>query len=327
VLGQVGLQVLRWGVALVDVVIVSYNSATTLRDCVEGFLSSGDVNVIVVDNASQDESLAVVADLPVHVIPLPTNCGFAFGCNRGWQAGSAPAVLFLNPDARIDPGSLRRLVAGLDANSSVGLVAPRIAGEDGSLEFSLRRFPRLRSTYARALFLHRLFPRAAWSDEVVRAPSTYERQRAAEWVSGACVLVRRAALECVGGWDEGFFLYAEDVDLCRRLWRAGYEVRYDPAARAVHVGGASAPRDRLLPTLAASRIRYARIHRGRTAALLERVGIAFGELTHMALTTKGRAARSGHLRALLLACSRHPASHSVSPDSVPTTVEAGVPSD
>ncbi len=288
-----------------------------------------EINVIVADNASQDDSLAIVSDLSVTVIPLAENRGFAFGCNRGWQAGSAPAVLFLNPDARIDLGSVRQLVAVLDGNSSVGLVAPRIAAEDGSLEFSLRRFPRLRSTYARALFLHRLFPLAAWSDEVVRDPTAYERSREAEWVSGACVLVRRVALERVSGWDEGFFLYGEDVDLCRRLWRAGYEVRYEPAAEAVHVGGASAPRAGLLPTLAASRIRYASIHRGRAAALLERIGVAFGELTHAALTTKGRAVRAGHLRAFVRACSRHPDrfSHSTSPESGPMTVEVRLPSD
>ena len=262
--------------------------------------------MIVVDNASHDGSLATISDLPIARVPLDENRGFGAGCNRGWKAGSAPAVLFLNPDARIDSASVERLAACLDADPSVGLVAPRTAREDGSLDYSVRRFPRLRSTYARALFLHRLLPRASWTDEVVRDPTVYDRAAPVEWVSGACVLVRRRALEAIGGWDENFFLYSEDVDLCRRLWDAGYKVLFEPAAGAVHEGGASAPRSQLLPLLAQSRVRYAQLHMGRGAALLERLGVGLGELTHALLTRKGRAVRVGHLRAFARTCSVRP---------------------
>ena len=211
--------------AVVDVVVVSYNSADTLRQCLSPLVTDQNVRVTVVDNASQDESIASVADLPVRVVALERNHGFAFGCNRGWEAGSAPYVLFLNPDARIEPASIVQLVRVLREDPSVGLVAPRIVDEDGSLQFSVRRFPRLRSTYAQALFLHRVFPHATWTDEVIRDPLVYERPGPVEWVSGACVLVRRSVLEHIGGWDEGFFLYGEDIDICRRLWEAGFEVR------------------------------------------------------------------------------------------------------
>jgi N-acetylglucosaminyl-diphospho-decaprenol L-rhamnosyltransferase len=310
-------------VAPIDVVVVSYNSAGMLREAVEALAEEEDVDVIVVDNASEDASLATVANVAVATIAQGENRGFAFGCNRGWRRGSAPAVLFLNPDARIDAASLRRLAAVLQEDASVGLVAPCITGEDGSVEPSLRRFPRLRSTYARAFFLHRLLPHAAWTDEIVREPDAYTRPGTVEWVSGACVLARRSVLEELGGWDEGFFLYGEDVDLCRRVWRAGYTVRFEPSARAVHIGGASAPRAQLLPLLAASRVRYARLHHGRTGAALERAGVALGELTHAALTTKGSVARAGHLKAFLATCSRRQetANRSASHDSVPTAVE------
>ena len=113
---------------------------------------------------------------------------------------------------------------------SVGLVAPRLVDEDGSLDFSQRRFPRLRSTYAQALFLHRIFAHAQWTDEVIRDPRAYERAGPVEWVSGACVLVRRSALERLGGWDQGFFHYGEDIDICSRLWRSGFELRFEPGA-------------------------------------------------------------------------------------------------
>ena len=258
-------------VALVDVVVVSFNSADTLRDCVAPLAEIDDANVIVVDNASDDRSVEIVSDLGVEVLALDANHGFAYGCNRGWEAGSAPYVLFLNPDARIDEASIRRLGAVLEENSSVGLVAPRLVDEDGSLDFSQRRFPRLRSTYAQALFLHRILAHAQWTDEVIRDPRAYERAGPVEWVSGACVLMRRSALERLGGWDQGFFHYGEDIDICSRLWRSGFELRYEPGARTVHVGGVSAPRAQLLPQLVASRIRYARLHRSRGAALLERI--------------------------------------------------------
>jgi GT2 family glycosyltransferase len=107
-------------------------------------------------------------------------------------------------------------------------------------------------------------------------------------------------LEELGGLDERFFMYCEDVDLCRRVRDAGYDVRYEPEAVAVHEGGASAPRASLLPTLAESRLLYARKHRGRTAAGVERGGIALGALTHL-LVARRRAVRAGHARSLRLA--------------------------
>jgi N-acetylglucosaminyl-diphospho-decaprenol L-rhamnosyltransferase len=292
-------------VSPVDVVIVSYNSRDELRGCIEPLAGLDGVNVIVVDNASADRGLEVVEDLEIDAVPLDQNGGFAHGCNVGWRRGSAPYVLFLNPDAHIDEEAIERLVTVLERDASIGAAAPLIRHTDGSLDFSQRRFPRLRSTYAQALFLHRLFPRADWTDEVIRAEEAYTRSHSADWVSGACILVRREALEGLGGWDEGFFMYCEDTDLCRRLWSSGLEVRFEPQAVVTHEGGASAPRASLLPVLAASRLRYATKHRTRPSAFLERVGIGLGALTHVAVGRGGKAARAGHARALRLAITGH----------------------
>ena len=289
--------------ATVDVVVVSYNSRDHLRACVQPLVALADVNVIVVDNASPDDSLETIRDLPAQAIALDHNGGFAHGCNAGWRAGEAPYVLFLNPDARIDRASLDELVRLLEGSPEVGAVAPCVVHDDGSLDFSLRRYPRLRSTYAQALFLHRVFPRARWTDELVREPEAYERPGSPDWVSGAAIMVRRSVLEEIGGFDEGFFMYCEDIDLCKRVWGA-HELRYVPAARVTHLGGASAPRASLLPVLAASRIRYAEKHRGRAYALLERLGVALGALTHIVAARGGRAARAGHARSLRLALSK-----------------------
>lgn len=294
--------------AVVDAVVVSYNSRAHLRACVEPLTHTEGVRVVVVDNASGDGSAETVADLDVVLLRRAENGGFAVGCNEGWRAGDAPFVLFVNPDATIDEASLAALLAVLEREDGVGAVAPRIEGPGGTLAWSQRRVPRLRSAFARALFLHRAFPRAAWSDDVVRDPRAYERPRSPDWVSGACVLVRREALAAVDGWDEGFFLYGEDADLCRRLRAAGWDVRFEPAARAVHAEGASAPRAVTLPLLAASRIRYLRKHRGRAASLAGRAALVLGALTHVAAGRGGRAARGGHARALWVALSgRDPA--------------------
>lgn len=284
--------------AITDVVVVSYNSRTHLRGAVEPLARFEGLNVIVVDNASTDGSLETISDLGITTVSRSSNGGFATGCNEGWRAGSAPYVLFLNPDARIAKESLDMLVTTLRRDESLGAVAPRIEGADGSLAWSQRRFPRLRSTYAQALFLHRLFPRATWSDELVRDREAYARGGSPQWVSGACILVRRTTLEELGGWDGGFFLYCEDIDLCKRLRDRGQGIRFEPAALVTHAEGASAGRRTTLPLLAASRVRYARKHHSRSYAILERLGIALGSLTHVVVSRGGLADRAGHARAL-----------------------------
>lgn len=276
--------------------------------CVEPLTAVPGVSVTVVDNASDDGTIDVLHEAPVRVLALEENRGFAAGTNAGWRLGSAPYVLLLNPDARMDSESLARLVDVLEREPSVGAVAPLIHGGDGSIDFSQRRFPRARSTLATAVFLQRLLPEASWTDEVIRNRAAYDRLGSPDWVSGACMLVRRPLLEQLGGLDERFFLYCEDMDLCRRIRLVGYDVRFEPTARAVHEGGASAPRGNLFPVLARSRIRYARKHRSRIAGLLERVGIALGSATHVVVCRGGWRPRMGHARSLLVALSpREPA--------------------
>ena len=286
--------------------IVAYNSGAHLRACVAPLAILDDIQVIVVDNASTDDGLDTIADLPARVIRSRTNEGFATGCNAGWREGSAPFVLFLNPDAIIDERSLRHLVAVLKNEDRVGVAAPRLERHDGELLFSQRRFPTLRSTYAQALFLHRIFPRASWSDEIVRDPDAYAAAQSPDWVSGACILVRRSTLEELGGWDERYFLYCEDIDLCRRVRGLGLDVRFDPGARAVHREGQSAPSATTIPLLAASKAHYASNTRRSAAAIVERVGLGLGALTHLLVGRGGFEHRRAHLRALRAVGTRVP---------------------
>ena len=282
----------------IDVVVVAYRSADDLRDCVSPLAGREGIHVIVVDNACPARSCETVRDLDVTIVEAGRNGGFAAGVNVGVAAGTASAVLLLNPDARIGPDGVRRLAKVLADRPTAGIVAPRITAPDGDLHWSLRRFPRVRSTFAQAVGLHRLLPQASWVDELVRDPAAYATGHEVDWASGAALLVRRSLLAALGGLDEGFFMYCEDKDLCRRARDAHHDVRFEPAAVVSHEGGASAPRADLSPTLAASRVRYARKHESRLHAEVERIGVALTALTHMVAGRGGRAARAGHARAL-----------------------------
>jgi GT2 family glycosyltransferase len=258
----------------IDVVVVAYRSADDLRDCVSPLAGREGIHVIVVDNACPARSCETVRDLDVTIVEAGRNGGFAAGVNVGVAAGTASAVLLLNPDARIGPDGVRRLAKVLADRPTAGIVAPRITAPDGDLHWSLRRFPRVRSTFAQAVGLHRLLPQASWVDELVRDPAAYATGHEVDWASGAALLVRRSLLAALGGLDEGFFMYCEDIDLCRRARAHGGATWFEPSVTVVHEGGASSDHGALAPVLAASRVRLARKHRGVLAAGLERVGIA-----------------------------------------------------
>jgi GT2 family glycosyltransferase len=198
----------------------------------------------------------------------------------------------------MEPEALDALLDDLRANPSAGLAGPRILEPGDELAFSRRRFPRQSTTFAQALFLHRLWPQAAWTDELIRDEAAYASAGTADWVSGACMLVRREIFEAIGGFDERFFLYCEDTDLCRRVWDAGHAVRFVPAAVVRHVGGHSSGAGETQPILARSRVLYARKHDGAGAARLQAAGIALGEATHAVAALKRPRSRRGHMAAL-----------------------------
>jgi N-acetylglucosaminyl-diphospho-decaprenol L-rhamnosyltransferase len=283
--------------AVVDLVVVAYNSRDTLRSCVEPLAQLPWVNVTVVDNTCPERSWETVSDLGVRIVHSPRNGGFAAGCNLGTADGTAAFVLLLNPDARLDAESLETLVAALEEQPELGAVGPRIVEAGGELAWSQRRFPRLRSSFAQALFLQRLAPRAGWTDEVIRDEGVYARPNRPDWLSGACLLVRREALDLAGGLDEGFFLYSEETDLFRRMRDAGLRAGYVPGAAAYHEGGASAPRSTTRGIEARSRVRYARKHHGAAVALLEAIAIALGAVTHAAVWIHRPRRALGHVHA------------------------------
>ena len=290
------------GVA-VDVVIVAYNSREVLRDCVGPLLRLPWVSITVVDNASPDDSAAVVADLPVRVIKAPRNGGFAYGCNLGSAAGDAEFVMFLNPDARIEPESLRTLVDLLRAHP--------VLGERGTADARRGRTapPNPASVPATSLNL-RAGAGVAPSRGVLELGRRSHPGSGRVRTPGHAGLALRvmhidAALGAGrgGGLDEGFFLYSEETDLFRRLRHRGWGVRFEPNATAFHQGYGSAPWDTVTPVLAGSRVRYARKHHGRLVAVLEAIGVTIDSLVRAAAWVHRPTRRRGHLAAARAALS------------------------
>jgi N-acetylglucosaminyl-diphospho-decaprenol L-rhamnosyltransferase len=280
---------------LVDVVVVAYNSAANLRACIEPLTAAADLRVLVVDNASSDDGAATVQDLPVTLVSSPTNVGFAAGSNLGWRSGNAPYVLFLNPDASVDPTGVRAL-AEAASDPAIGAVAPRIVDSDGAVEYSQHRFPTLSSVLIQALLLDRIPGLGNREHGDVTDPQAYESQGSPDWVGGACLLLRRSTLEWLGGFDERFFMYAEDMDLCRRIRDLGLDVRFVPAIEIRHEGGASASAPRRSAMQMESRVLYARKHHTQPVAAAFVVIFSVGLVMRLLLDAGNRAAHAAGLR-------------------------------
>jgi N-acetylglucosaminyl-diphospho-decaprenol L-rhamnosyltransferase len=233
----------------ITVIIVNYNSGPYLGECLTS-LDSGLVGFnwegVVVDNASTDTSQAVAetgGSTQVRLVRLPTNTGFAAAANVGARNATADRLLFINPDCLVAEGFLDPLLDDLHTNSRRAAVAPYVINEDGSPQGNARGDPTMMTgLFGRSTLLSRLFPSARVTRRNVRIPSPRQEIDSADsvdWVSGACLLVRRDAFNQVGGFDERYFLYWEDADLCRRLRNAGWSIGFRPDARVVHAGARS----------------------------------------------------------------------------------------
>ena len=197
---------------------------------------------VVVDNDSRDGTTELVArEAPwARIVQTGANLGYAKAVNRGIAETAGGLVLVMNPDCVWRDGGIRALADWLRAQPRCGIAAPRILNSDGSLEYSARSYP---SPWAflfnRYSLLTRLWPRNPWTRRYLLSDWDHASPRSVDWVSGAAMLARRAAVAEVGGMDEVFFMFNEDVDWCRRMNMAGWTVDYVPAAEVVHHIGAS----------------------------------------------------------------------------------------
>jgi N-acetylglucosaminyl-diphospho-decaprenol L-rhamnosyltransferase len=227
-----------------SVVIVNYHSEALLRPCLESLASSADpisLEVIVVDNSGTARHSGALEALPeARLIEAGGNVGFARACNLGMAAARGRHLLLLNPDTVAHPGAVATLSRHLDAFPEVGVVAARLLNPDGTLQYSCRRFPRpLSIFFGRYALLTRLFPRNRVSSDYLYLDWDHASARPVDWVSGACLMIRREVFDRVGGLDDGYFLFVEDMDWCRRIRDAGLEVVYVPQAEVTHRIGAS----------------------------------------------------------------------------------------
>ncbi len=227
---------------MLSILIVNWNVRDLLRDClrsIERGRGALEVEVIVVDSASGDDSVAMVAaEFPwVTLRPQSENVGFPRGNNIALAEARGDHLLLLNPDTVVLDDALTVMVAYLEKNPEVGAVGPQLLNPDGSVQSSRRRFPTLATGFFESTWLEGVAPGVLRRYYALDLPD--DRMADVDWLVGACIMVPRGVYEQIGGLDEAYFMYSEELDWCRRIKEAGWRVVYHPEARVVHHVGKS----------------------------------------------------------------------------------------
>lgn len=271
-----------------SVIIVNYNARQLLLDCLDSLPDSApdhQLETVVVDNASKDNSTEAAREwLPPEGFPAPKvvanskNLGFTRANNQGIERSNGRYIVLLNNDTVVHPGAFSKAIDYLDRHPEIGGAGLRLLNGDGSLQLSCRRFP----SFSQALFnryslLTRLFPKNRFSRQYLMTDVEHNEVRDVDWVSGACLVIRREVLEDVGPLDERFFMYSEDVDFCYRIWEAGWRVTYLPFAEVTHLIGQSSKRARALTIIERhkSMYRFYKKHYSRNLMFLDALTVLF----------------------------------------------------
>ncbi len=265
---------------LLDIVIVNWNSRPQLTACLRSLSQSGlpkGASIVVVDNFLQNQIPEDISGTPPFTILHPKkNLGFGAGCNLGAAQGHAPFILFLNPDIIFPDGSLEKLITKLetgDLPDQVGIIGVQLLNFDGSIQKKIARFPLFKHLFPRMLGLDHLFPKTIKPH--YRKDLDYSQDQVVEQVPGAFFLVRRNVFEQLGGFDERFFLYYEDVDFSYRAHLAGWQTLYLADIAVYHLGGGTTQfiqGKRLFYSLR-SKVMYVAKHFGRLKACLVILGV------------------------------------------------------
>jgi GT2 family glycosyltransferase len=256
----------------VTAVTVTLNGLPWIERCLESLRG---LETIVVDHGSTDGTLDVVRErFPEVRLIEQANTGYGAGLNVGFRASSPRYWLVINPDAWVVDDAVDRLVAFADVHQDAAVVAPRLRNPDGTLQRSVRGFPTLWRLATEYFFLRKLAPRSHALNAFYAGDFDHGSARAVDWVMGSCFLVRRAAIDEVGLFDEDFFLFSEETDWCYRFHRAGWAVWFTPDAEAVHVGGATHGGQMFVENVR-GHVRWFAKHRGpRQAARARRLLVA-----------------------------------------------------
>ena len=261
----------------VSIIVVSWNVCELLRACLQAIVRGRgtlDVEIIVVDSGSTDGSAAMVQqEFPwVQLVTCNENVGFPKGNNWGIARASGRHILLLNPDTEVQAGALPTMVDYLESNLEVGVVGPQLLNPDGSVQSSRRRFPTLVTAFFESTWLEGIAPAAVMHRyHTLDLPD--DETADVDWLTGACLMVRRQVVDQVGGLDEGYFMYSEELDWCRRIKAAGWRVVYLPAARVLHHIGKSSEQAVTARhvNFQRAKLRYFRKYHGRVAAAALRV--------------------------------------------------------
>jgi len=284
------------------VVCVLFNSADVLPSLLASLpagLKTLDWHLVLVDNASQDDSVETAREMAPEatLVECLSNRGYAAGINAGVAAhrDEHTAVLVLNPDVRLEPGCGPALLAAL-RETGAGIAVPLLRDGGGNLLHSIRRDPTLLRQAADTVLGARNAGRIGALGEVVATPSSYRSRHTVDWAEGAALMIDAGCLRAAGGWDESYFLYSEETDFALRARALGYPVVYEPAAEAVHLRGGSATNPLLWPLLCRNRVRGYRQHHGRAASALYYALVVLREASRAAL---GKPTSRAALRFLL----------------------------
>jgi len=254
-----------------SIVIVNWNVRELLRRCLASIFVADlpRMEVIVVDNASSDGSSEMLrAEFPqVMLLANAHNRGFPAGNNQAFAVARGRYVMTLNPDTELIGQALTGMLAYLDAHPQVGALGPQLLNPDGSIQSSRRRFPTLSTALFESTWLQGLAPHGVLQRYYMEdiAPNVMQE---VDWLVGACILVRREVLQTVGGFDEAFFMYSEELDWCKRIQSAGWKIVYLPEAKVIHHTGRSSEQAVAARHIhfQTSKVRYFRKHHGRWAA-------------------------------------------------------------
>lgn len=259
--------------ATVECVVVTHDALPWIEQALD---SVATLHTVVVDNASRDGTPDVVRQrFPGVTVVEQANLGLCAGWNRGLTETTAEFVLVLNADAWLLGDGLDRLLDVAARHPRAGVIVPRLENTDGSLQRSVRGFPTPWRIATEYLYLRKLGPRTRALNAFYASGFAHDEERVVEWAMGACMLVRREAFDDTGPFDERYFLFSEEVDWMRRARDRGWSCVFTPAARCVHVGGASHG-GRLFRENVKGQLRYLELHEGRRAAERARRIMWFG---------------------------------------------------
>jgi N-acetylglucosaminyl-diphospho-decaprenol L-rhamnosyltransferase len=299
---------------LVDlsIIIVNWNVATLLAACLDSILAGPvtvgetptgnkiSVEIIVVDSGSTDGSVAMLRERypQVTVLAQPENVAFTRGNNIGLRAARGHYLLLLNPDTEVIDDALPQILTYLKTNPDVGIVGPHTLNSDGTTQSTRRRFPTMMTAFFESTWLQRFAPKSLLDAYYYRDKPDVDSTYDVDWVQGSAMMLRRAVYEQIGGMDEGYVMYSEELDWCKRAKDAGWRVVFVGAARIVHHGGKSTEqvvaRSHIL--FQQSKLRYFRKYHGALASTVLRAFLLLNYIWQLGL----EAAKSllGHKRVM-----------------------------